>query len=168
MRDAVWAELAEWVCYEDKAFPRQMYANADRDAGPSLPEVVASRSQVTGELAALRAAFEQAPPANPTDTRDIDPLGYWKMLVENGRCTSVAHLARIVLSVPATSAASEREFSNSGSFTTANRSKLSVDKVEMITVVRSTIKAMGARAWLDWIRGKLADERARKRQQIAT
>ena len=114
-----------------------------------------SPREVRQQLQSLRSAFEEffAHRAGDSDDElaaaakaseiynDVDPLVWWK---ENADQTpAIKHLPRIVFSVPASSATSEREFSSAGVNSTAGRARLDSDKVEMLSVLRSVMKAMG-------------------------
>lgn len=67
--------------------------------------------------------------ATPVDDR-TDVLRYWKDNASQLPC--VAEVARKFLSVPATSTASERQFSASGRVVTKLRSRLEAERVETL------------------------------------
>lgn len=164
LRDEVWDELAQWVCNPDKAFPPAEIGRGDPPIvpGPQLGPRPPAESAVRDELARVRDAFERGAPGSPTEIRnDIDPLAWWRTYARE--VPLIKHLPRIVFSVPATSAASEREFSNAGAVATANRARLSADKVEMTSVIRSVIRNLGPERWMTWIEQRVAQIQEEKR-----
>lgn len=79
-------------------------------------------------VGSIADALFMPPPA------DYDVLKFWK--ANASVLSSIAHLARIVLSVPASSAASERVFSSAGFIVDKTRSRLLEQNVTMLTIVR--------------------------------
>jgi hypothetical protein len=67
----------------------------------------------------------------------------------------ISCLPRIVFSVSATSAPTEREFKRAGRNATTGRAALSEDKVEMMAVISSISKQLGAEKWNAWVEERL-------------
>lgn len=165
-RNAIWRELEEWIVGEDNAFPAPVQP-ALASVGPVvLPPAQQSRQAVRAALRRLREGFEDyhaRREAAGEDESIIDPLEWWAR--NSSQLPDIQHIAKIVFCVPATSAASERVFSSSGVSATSLRARLDVDKVEMMTVLRSVLHMMGAAKWRDWLRKILAaadDAQAKK------
>ena len=163
VRDAVWRELEEWIVGDvngDNAFPPPVQPSRStmRAAGPTLAPATPSREAVRASLLRVRDGFEQHYIAQLDEAggqEEIDPLQWW---AANGPLLpDIQHIAKIVFCVPATSAASERVFSSSGVTATSLRARLDVDKIEMMTVLRSVLHAMGSAKWRGWLRKTLAD-----------
>lgn len=70
----------------------------------------------------------------------IDVLRWWK-LQENGSYPNLAQMARDYLSIPASSAATERSFSVAGNLITENRSCLSPETVRALMCIKSWRKS---------------------------
>ena len=65
-----------------------------------------------------------------------DPLTWWK---ENtSKFPLISHVGRAVLATPATSAPSERVFSQSGMIVTPRRSRLLADRLEQLMFLRGS------------------------------
>lgn len=145
VRDAMWAELAVWV----EEFPQPGSADEDEDGMP-MPQRQPSAVEIRGQLSNVRTVFENAmaPPAgeeNVTLMRDnINALAWWKKNLDRAISPAINHLARIVHCIPATSAPSERVFSNSGLLATASRAALHADKVEMCTIIRGVMRTFAS------------------------
>ena len=90
----------------------------------------------------------------PDDIAPYDPLAFWRQV--RGKLSQLQTLVRLVLSVPATSAASERAFSSAGFTVSKYRSKLSEENVTMISTVRDYLNRTGSReAFFDRCADKL-------------
>ena len=186
VRDAMWRELEEWIVGDangDNAFPPpfQPARSTTMRAGPTLAPATPSREAVRASLLRLRRGFEshfqqqeqqrrraEQPGGDDDDNeggggQDIDPLQWWADY--GSQLPDIQHIAKIVCCVPATSAASERVFSSSGVSATSLRARLDIDKVEMMTVLRSVLHAMGGSKWRDWLRKILTDVDAENEQQ---
>ncbi|KAF2895279.1 hypothetical protein ILUMI_10890, partial [Ignelater luminosus] len=74
---------------------------------------------------------------------NISPVTFWK-----GICTEfpLRFVAEAVLTMPATSAATERSFSSYGNIHTKKRNRLSVKRAEMLTYVNHNLKMFSATA----------------------
>lgn len=117
--------------------------------------------EVKQQLQIVRTTFEnQKPKHSVTEVRQMDTLGWWRRAQRAGTVPAICHLVRIVYCLPATSAASEREFSNSSSFAIARRAALGADKIEMMSLVRSVIQLLGVDGWNQWIEQRLQQMRA--------
>ena len=182
VRNAVWRELEMWIVGDaqgENAFPAPVRRVCPEASGPVLPPAAPSSQVVRAALTRVRRGFEdhyvsrerqrQARRAAGDDddsSDDVDPLAWWSR--NASELPSIQHIAKIVFCVPATSAASERVFSSSGVSATSLRARLDVDKVEMMTVLRSVLHAMGARKWQEWLRNILqhahSDEGSKKRR----
>ena len=68
----------------------------------------------------------------------LDPLKFWREHMKD--FPYLATVARSVLAVQATSAASERVFSSAGFIGNRHRSRLSVDSLELCTLVKDALK----------------------------
>ena len=161
--DAMWAEMALWIADPEHGFPApatfssrvEDIDGADADM-PPIPRRVATMDEVKQQLQTVRGLFEASAPKNGvTEVRKSDTLAWWRRTQRAGTVPAICHLVRIVYCVPATSAASEREFSNSGSFASARRAALDSDKIEMMSLVRSVIRLLGVDAWNQWIEERL-------------
>lgn len=140
VRDKVWEELAVWASDFSGLEPP-----AEVGPGPVLP----TTGQLPPEdfmkaLKSLRDTFDRSAPTDPLELRDPkvwDPLPYWKDL--QGKVAmlgGIIPLARMVFSVPATSAPSERAFSALNATVTKHRSSMLSYKREMLTVIRMHLK----------------------------
>lgn len=143
--------------------------------GPGVPQAAPlTKSMYENELALIRSELERFKPANVLDIRTdrkFEPLAYWKRLHENG-FQRVSHLARIVLSVPGSSAPSERVFSLANLILTQLRANLLDFKVEQLTMLRHHLAAVGGLAFVEYAAAEVArvedeSEKARKRKSTA-
>ena len=80
------------------------------------------------------------PSRDQADTK-VDELAFWR--ANSIQLAPIAHLARIVHSVPASSAPSERVFSSAGFIVDERRTRLSEHNVTMLTVVRDHLVRIG-------------------------
>lgn len=71
----------------------------------------------------------------PDNLSAYDPFRFWAG-VNGENLKSIRHLPMILLSIPATSAPSERVFSSAGYIVDKNRNRLLETNVTMLTVVR--------------------------------
>lgn len=136
----MWEELAVWV----EEFPRP--AGPDDDDGLPMPPSVPTGAEIRAQLRAVRTLFENVlKPPSPLDMRaDLDAIVWWKKNLVKAKSPAINHLARIVHCIPATSAPSERVFSNSGLLATATRAALHADKVEMCTIIRGVMRTFSS------------------------
>lgn len=67
----------------------------------------------------------------------LDPLGFWREVAGDGKFVYLSHVARSVLAVQISSAASERLFSVSNNICSIKRTRLSAATLEAATMVRS-------------------------------
>jgi hypothetical protein len=140
VRDEVWKELAIWAS-DFSGLP----APAPTGPGPKQPPSVRLPPEdFEKALKTLRESFEADQPEDPLELRDpklFDPLPYWKILQAKSRhLWGLIPLAKMVFSVPATSAPSERSFSALNALVTEHRSSLLSWKREMLTVIRMHLK----------------------------
>ena len=103
---------------------------------------VSATSAVSSELfkytEAVDAATKEAGGTAHSVNLNLDPLAWWK---ENeATYPRLAHVARSLLAVQATSAASERLFSQAGLLSTAIRNRLSAESIEMSVILRSAFR----------------------------
>jgi hypothetical protein len=74
------------------------------------------------------------------DAKRYDALTVWRNSMSG--LEGVKHIARLVLSVPATSAASERVFSSAGFIVNKNRTRLDDENVVMLATIRDHLKKL--------------------------
>lgn len=168
VRDMIWEELGVWVVGDangEGAFPRPKPKQTRRQSGPIVVDTPPSQRAVKEELKKLRDTFEGHKPENClTEMRDeIDALQWYKN--NQDAFPAIKHLPFIIFSVPGTSAAAERQFSCSSANASILRSRLDVDKMEMLSLVRSVIKQMGVDGWKKWINERVDQHKDKKRQQ---
>lgn len=112
----------------------------NRDVGPLPPSRVPppprqmNANTIPSILDSLREWFETKPLQGET----VDPLSEWKTYKD--WYGNLAPFVKLIFSIPATSAASERSFSSSGNFATKYRNRISPDLLEFYTVTKSMIK----------------------------
>ena len=131
--DRVHDTLAQWAAE---------FAPIKPAVDDSIVVVGDDNATIRNQLAAMRKHFKDRRPQGsrddvlyvaPLNDSNSNELAFWK---KNVSLSSIAHLARIVHSVPASSAPSERVFSSAGFIVDDHRSRLSEHKVTMLTVVR--------------------------------
>lgn len=168
--DEQWDELALWVADPVHGFPAPPApVEVDRnDDEPAIPAARATMSEVKAQLRAVRGTFETKAPATPTEMRRMDTLKWWLRAQRGGTLAAICHLPRIVFSVLATSAPSEREFSSSGVIATARRAALNANRIEMMAFIRSVIRQVGVDAWNAWVSERLRDLRTSLDAQSAS
>lgn len=99
-------------------------------------------SKVTKKNSALEFLYQQEVSNNDIDTQwqrylsepqlrfDLDPFEWWN--IRKDKFPAVSYLARKYLSIPASSASSERCFSTAGNIITSKRSSLLPENVDML------------------------------------
>ena len=70
----------------------------------------------------------------------VDPLEFWP---QNPKFGSLFMIVRILLAIPASSASSERSFSDSGLSVSAKRARLLPATVKWLTIISCFLKATG-------------------------
>jgi hypothetical protein len=121
------------------------------------------RNSVGAEFQKYAAAVRVVTMGKPLKERmKLDPLAWWR---SNGASYPLlAHVARSLLSVQATSAACERAFSSAGLIANHLRSSLSPDTLELCALVKSALQnGLDLRAELRALRAKAADVANKKR-----
>jgi hypothetical protein len=107
----------------------------------------------------FRAYFETKPCAA---VQHPDPCEVWRCIGKNGVYSCLLPFARLLFSVPATSAPAERCFSSASLFASKGRVKVTEDLLEMYVVTKSSINMWG-KLPEDIRRDVLADMVARSR-----
>jgi len=108
----------------------------------SLVDVV--REELRSYLGIARARCVKSLPDAPTALKsfeerlELNPLEFWREM--KGAFPQLAKVARSILAIQATSAASERVFSSAGFIGNRHRSRLSLDSLEVCTLVRDALK----------------------------
>jgi hAT family C-terminal dimerisation region/Hermes transposase DNA-binding domain len=108
----------------------------------SLVDVV--REELRSYLLIARARCVKSLPGAPTVFKSIDerlelnPLEFWREM--KGAFPQLAKVARSILAIQATSAVSERVFSSPEFTKNRHRSRLSLDSLEICTLVRDALK----------------------------
>ena len=154
MRDRVWDDLAQWAV----EWPALRETVGATHRGLQLPDADDSLTfrDYQSLLAKVRVIFENAGPADPLELKkgdDIDALEYWRAVYEKGGLMRrITHIARIVFSVPATSAPSEREFSAANLIVTALRAGLSPETVIALVKLRGHVRRVGVKNFMDFCR----------------
>jgi len=108
------------------------------------------KALMAATMKSLHSHFVKNPPARVAgdqlhipdgdEAPRYDVLKFWRGAT--GALCNLQHPARLVLCVPASSAASERVFSSAGFIVDKQRSRLSEDNVIMLTTVRDYLKRM--------------------------
>lgn len=134
VRNEIWATLALWA----SEFSAVSAPAVPRAPGPRLPGGRHMGPEAFAEdLAQARQIFEEDRPQDELLLRpQYDPFIWWK----DSGLTRLYPLVRLVFSVPATSAPSERAFSALAATVTKHRSGLLDYKREMLTVIRTHLK----------------------------
>jgi hAT family C-terminal dimerisation region len=106
---------------------------------PVVSPIEAAKKQVETELAAyLDAVARDTAGKTQAEMLQMDPLAWWRS--HKSSFPYLSHVARSLFSVQATSAASERVFSSAGFISSATRSVMSPDTLELCVMVRSATR----------------------------
>ncbi len=104
-------------------------------------------------LQQLRQMFERSPPSDalciPGADAHKDPLTWWR---EKEYFRPISHIARILFSVPATSASSERAFSGTALNASKRRAALSPEKIERLAVIQQYLRICDLDEFTDHMR----------------
>lgn len=133
LREAVWEQLLKWVI-EFTELSRQIN-NSPPQAfhGPPPPEMTCH--QLNPVVDTLRSYFESKP---HKEDDHVDPLAEWKGY--SSWYSPLTSFVCLILSIPCTSAPSERTFSHSGYLASKARNRIGSDVLELFTVVKSYLQ----------------------------